>query len=169
MEINIRINDVEKTVKLSPSGDTYVAIVDGREYTVSAATLSHDMLAFFVANRSHTAYVSCGPKGMHMSLDGRDYLVADASPDAETPGASGLHGGDGRLTAPMPGNIVAVHADAGDDVTAGQPIIVLESMKMQNEIVAPVAGKVTRVGCKVGDQVGFNDVLAEIAAHPTET
>ena len=69
---------------------------------------------------------------------------------------------DGRIEAPMPGSIIALHVKPGDPVKSGQPVVVLESMKMHNELVAPVDGVVRSLQCKVGDQVGFGQVLAEI-------
>lgn len=62
----------------------------------------------------------------------------------------------------MPGNIVAVNVEPGETVEPGAPLVVLESMKMQNEIISPVAGEVRSVNCAVGDQVSFGAVLVEI-------
>ena len=62
----------------------------------------------------------------------------------------------------MPGSIVAVNAKVGDTVAVGDSLVVLESMKMQNEITAPVAGEVKSVSCSPGDQVAFGAVLVEI-------
>jgi 3-methylcrotonyl-CoA carboxylase alpha subunit len=59
----------------------------------------------------------------------------------------------GRLTAPMPGKIVAVHVKEGDPVKRGTPLLVLEAMKMEHTITAPADGVVERLRYKVGDQV----------------
>ena len=67
------------------------------------------------------------------------------------------------VTAPMPGTILKVTATVGDSVEAGQPLMVLEAMKMENDIVAPKSGKVTSVLAKQGDAVKANDLLATIA------
>lgn len=73
---------------------------------------------------------------------------------------------DGSLRAPMPGKIVAAPAAAGDTVTKGQPIVVLEAMKMEHALVAPFDGVVESVSVAVGDQVGDGVVLAVVtAAH----
>jgi biotin carboxyl carrier protein len=69
----------------------------------------------------------------------------------------------------MPGSIVAVRVSEGDRVTAGTPVVVLESMKMQNEITAPVDGVVKRINCRVGDRVNLTDLLAEITAQEGNT
>ena len=71
---------------------------------------------------------------------------------------------DGSLRAPMPGKIVATPAKAGDTVTKGQPVIVLEAMKMEHALTAPFDGVVGEIGFAVGDQVTADAVLAKVEA-----
>jgi acyl-CoA carboxylase subunit alpha len=66
----------------------------------------------------------------------------------------------GSLVAPMPGNVVRIGAGRGEPVRAGQPIVVLEAMKMEHQIVAPADGLVAEVRVALGDQVQAGDVLA---------
>lgn len=94
---------------------------------------------------------------------GRNYHIADDD-KSEYSGLGHGASSDGRLEAPMPGTIVAVHVAEGDPVTPGQALIVLESMKMQNEIASPVGGTVRTINCRPGEQVGFGDVLAVVDA-----
>jgi propionyl-CoA carboxylase alpha chain len=68
----------------------------------------------------------------------------------------------GSLLAPMPGKVIRVDASPGDTVTAGQPLLVLEAMKMEHEIVAPAAGVLTALPVSVGDQVDAGTLLAAI-------
>ena len=79
-------------------------------------------------------------------------------------GASGL-ASDGALRAPMPGKIVATPAKPGDTVTKGQPVVVLEAMKMEHALVAPFDGVVGEIGVSVGDQVAADAVLATVEAN----
>lgn len=72
-------------------------------------------------------------------------------------------GGDGRVKAPIPGTIARVLVEAGARVEAGQPLLVLEAMKMENQISAPRAGTVERVSVAVGQSVALGVVLIEIA------
>jgi propionyl-CoA carboxylase alpha chain len=69
----------------------------------------------------------------------------------------------GGQTAPMPGKILAVHVQEGDQVTDGQALVVLEAMKMEHTIHAPAGGMVTEVRCAVGDQVDNGQVLVVIS------
>ena len=71
---------------------------------------------------------------------------------------------DGALRAPMPGKIVAVQAKAGDAVSLGQPIVVLEAMKMEHALTAPFDGVLADLPAKVGDQVTDGAVLARVEA-----
>ncbi|UDY23496.1 biotin carboxylase N-terminal domain-containing protein [Nocardioides sp. Kera G14] len=76
---------------------------------------------------------------------------------------------EGSLLAPMPGAVVAVHAKVGDEVAEGQPLLVLEAMKMQHTITAPHAGQVTELDVAVGDQVTGGTVLAVVHNPDSET
>jgi 3-methylcrotonyl-CoA carboxylase alpha subunit len=76
--------------------------------------------------------------------------------------AEAHEGASGGLTAPMPGKVAAVHVKAGQGVAAGQPLIVVEAMKMEHSIHAPAAGTVTEIRFKTGDQVQEGDVLVVV-------
>ncbi len=81
--------------------------------------------------------------------------------------AAGGHGGggagSGRVTVPMQGTIVKVLVTVGDSVEVGQPVTVLEAMKMENNIVAEMSGTVTEIRVQPGDSVGAGDVVVVIA------
>ncbi|MGZ4175552.1 MAG: ATP-binding protein [Solirubrobacteraceae bacterium] len=71
---------------------------------------------------------------------------------------------DGDVRAPMPGQVLLVHAETGDRVTAGDPLVVLESMKMELVLTAPVDGEVTELTVAVGDKVAVDQPLARVEA-----
>ena len=71
-------------------------------------------------------------------------------------------GGPVEVRAIIPGRVVAVSVESGDDVDAGQQILVVEAMKMQNELRAPREGTVERVGVAVGDTIEVGDLLVVI-------
>jgi biotin carboxyl carrier protein len=66
------------------------------------------------------------------------------------------------VKAPMPGRVVRLLVEVGEDVEEGQGVVVIEAMKMQNELKSPKAGRVIRVGAAVGDTVGSGDVLVVV-------
>ncbi len=81
---------------------------------------------------------------------------------ARAGGSSGSGGGSGEVAAPMQGTIVKVNVEVGQTVAIGDSVVVLEAMKMENQIAADKAGKVTKVNVKQGDTVGSGDVLVVI-------
>lgn len=80
---------------------------------------------------------------------------------APTPVAAPAGAGE-KVTAPMPGTILDIKKNVGDTVKSGEPIIILEAMKMENDIVAPCDGKVTSITVKKGDSVETNQVIATV-------
>ena len=119
-------------------------------------------------------------KRFNITVNGKSYDVAveevgsGAAPAAVAPApaaaapapaaAAPAPAGDGTpVKAPMSGNILDVKVNVGDTVSSGQVIIVLEAMKMENDIVAPCAGKVTSIAVKKGETVNSDTVLATIA------
>lgn len=81
--------------------------------------------------------------------------------------AGGAHAGGGQVAvkAPMPGRVIRVEVEAGDRVRQGQGVVVLEAMKMENELAAPIAGRVTAVHAQAGAAVTKGTVLVEVAAE----
>lgn len=89
-------------------------------------------------------------------------VAAPAAPAASAAAPAPVAAGEGVVKAPMPGNINAVKFSAGQTVKAGDVVIILEAMKMENEIVAPAAGTLKSVFVVKGGTVNTGDALFEI-------
>lgn len=68
----------------------------------------------------------------------------------------------GSVVAPMPGTVIKIVKNVGDEVKAGELVLILEAMKMENEISAPVSGKIAAINCTAGGTVNGGDVLFEV-------
>ncbi|MGY0061617.1 ATP-binding protein [Streptomyces sp. LZ34] len=116
---------------------------------------------------THTfAYATQGA-GHWLGRDGDAWQVAGHDPveAALRGGAVGAHAGE--LTAPMPGTVTVVKAAVGDEVTAGQGLVVVEAMKMEHVISAPHDGTVTELDVTPGSTVAMDQLLAVVAPHET--
>ena len=103
-------------------------------------------------------------------IDGDDIVVdLDAltirfTDKTYAPPAATAAGSDGKLRAPMDGKIIAINVAAGDSVTKGQTLIVLEAMKIQHQLKAALDAKVESVAVKEGQQVSSRTILVTMAA-----
>lgn len=90
---------------------------------------------------------------------------APAEPAAPAPAAAPVAAPEGAHVqgAPMPGKILDIHVNVGDAVTVNQPVLVLEAMKMESEIVAEVEGTIASINVEKGDMVNPGDTLFSIA------
>ena len=102
--------------------------------------------------------------GTHLAFQyaGWSFLIDDRTLAAST--RQGDNSSDGKLRASMNGRVVAVLVVAGDSVDVGQPMIVVEAMKMEHVHRAPVAGRVSLIRVVVGEQVAARRVIAEVEA-----
>ncbi|MEU7313181.1 biotin carboxylase N-terminal domain-containing protein [Streptomyces sp. NPDC007083] len=109
--------------------------------------------------------VRCGDgdtPGVWLGRDGEAWQVRDHDPVADAlRRAGGAHGAD-ALTAPMPGTVTVVKAAVGDEVAAGQSLLVVEAMKMEHVITAPHAGRVAELEVTAGSTVAMDQVLAVV-------
>ena len=97
-----------------------------------------------------------------MTVDGRTFLIAAAGGGKRA--RSSVGGGTdlpGKLSAPLAGVFVEARVAVGDTIEADQTVVVVEAMKMQNEIRSPLAGTVTAIRFSAGDRVEKGDIVLE--------
>lgn len=102
---------------------------------------------------------------VHVDVEGQslEFRLAPPPTIEEAVRHATAHGdGAAALVAPMPGRVIAVRAGEGDEVVAHQPVIVIEAMKMEHAVVAPMDGTLTGVMVAVGQQVQRGDLLGEV-------
>jgi propionyl-CoA carboxylase alpha chain len=133
------------------AGDEPVHLVSSAPEEVVLADASGVACSFAVARYGRDVYVDSARGPVHF----------DAVPRFPEPGSSVA---EGSLVAPMPGNVIRLGAQAGDTVTAGQPLIWLEAMKMEHTITAPSDGVLSSLNVTTGQQVEVGAVLAIVEA-----
>jgi acetyl-CoA/propionyl-CoA carboxylase, biotin carboxylase, biotin carboxyl carrier protein len=122
-----------------------------------------DLILTYAGRTVRFAYAAAdGPDGQvtWLGRDGFAWAIADAPPAALRGARAGST--DGTVRSPMPGTILAVHVSLGQAVTAGQPVLVVEAMKMEHTVTAPMDGVVSELTAKAGQQVRMDETLAVI-------
>jgi acetyl-CoA/propionyl-CoA carboxylase biotin carboxyl carrier protein len=104
-----------------------------------------------------------GPAGGTVTWLGRDGQAWALTEESAAPVRGGdTAAGDGTVRSPMPGTVLTVNVKAGDPVTAGQPVVVVEAMKMEHAVPAPIDGVVAELTVNAGQQVQMDQTLAVI-------
>jgi 3-methylcrotonyl-CoA carboxylase alpha subunit len=134
--------------------------IGGQAWPLSTRALGDDRYDVTLGGERHTlAVYLIGERVAVFGATGSQELH-EIDPIAHAGEAAG---GAGRLTAPMPGKMIAFHVKPGDTVTAGQPLAVMEAMKMEHTISAPRAGTVAELMYAVGDQVAEGGELLRLS------
>ncbi|MFJ9803422.1 acetyl-CoA carboxylase biotin carboxylase subunit [Streptomyces wuyuanensis] len=116
---------------------------------------------------THAFHHAAAPGGTWLGRDGDSWYVQDHDPVAASLSGAARQGAD-TLAAPMPGTVTVVKVAVGDEVEAGQSLLVVEAMKMEHVISAPHAGTVTELDVTPGTTVVMDQVLAVVAPHGDE-
>ncbi len=162
----------------------YITTIDGKEYTVEIIDEKHisidgkilevdfesvngqPVFSLLIDGKSHEGYVYSDEENWQVLLRGRLYQ-ATVEDEREkrlhaSAGSDLSEGGEFHLKAPMPGMIVAILVSEGDEVKKGQVLLILESMKMQNELKSPRDGTIHRIRAKVGEKVEQKQALLTV-------
>jgi len=136
--------------------------LDGREVLVDAVLARRDVLSLLIDGKAYEIKREATPTDTHLWVGSARYSVELRDPRSlRTRKGSGDDGkGPKKLIAPMPGRVVRVLAKENDEVEAGRGIVVVEAMKMQNEIKSPKKGTVRKILAAEGATVNAGDVLA---------
>jgi geranyl-CoA carboxylase alpha subunit len=152
-------NEKAHALRISMAGNRYSLELDGAPAEIEVTAVDGRTLRFHDGARRETALVAFDGDRLHIRFRERQDLFVDATyaPPAEKAAA-----GDGVLKAPMVGQVVRVNAAPGTAVTKGEVLVVIEAMKMENQVIAPYDGEVESVSVSVGDHVDANQVLMKL-------
>ena len=167
MKLIAKLSDQEHELHLRLSDEMATVLVDGRGYDLTVHQPAEGVVLLQSGNRVYECRVEPHQKSRNVfdvTLHGRSYTITIADPKRLRSGENSHRQdhGSAEITAPMPGKVVRVLVEAGATIEAGAGIVVVEAMKMQNEMKSPRAGVVTAINANTGDTVNAGDVLAVV-------
>jgi biotin carboxyl carrier protein len=170
MTFEIELDGSCRLISIEPAGTgRYRILVDGKAHDVLAERAGDFGLSMMIGeHRTSNRDVQVAPAGgrgeLLVTIDGRTVPVSvnGRRRGRGSPDAAGHAAGEQSIMAPMPGRVVRVLVGPGDEVTARQGVVVVEAMKMENELRSPKAGKVRDVTVKAGMSVEAGRVLVVI-------
>jgi 3-methylcrotonyl-CoA carboxylase alpha subunit len=156
----LRCDGADYAVSASAAGRGWRLRLPDGEHQASGDRLAEDIIAAVVDAARHSVRVIAQPGGLAVFAGGQSWIIEIVDPLAPPAGAD-LHAG--RLTAPMPGRVVQLLVKTGDAVRQGQPMLVIEAMKMEHMIAAPRDGTVAAVHYAPGELVEEGAELIALA------
>ena len=165
MTYDVIIDGRTHRVEVERGRDGMQVRVDGKAMTVDAVIAERDVMSLLIEGRSYDIKRETTAASEHMVVRGITFTSEVRDPRAlrsRQAAAAASDTGPKKLVSPMPGKVVRILAPAGTAVEAGQGVVVVEAMKMQNEIKSPKAGVVQSIAVTEGMAVNSGDVLATV-------
>ncbi|MFN8529004.1 MAG: biotin/lipoyl-containing protein [Anaerolineae bacterium] len=154
------INDKKFEIDIDKDG---ILLVNGERRDVDFRVLDEGLFSMIMQGKSYELVIEERDDRVDVSVRGKvlEGQVLDERAQLLLTRRAGVTAGSGEISikAPMPGLIVAINVREGDEVKSGQTIVVLESMKMQNELKAPREGIIQRISVQPGQTVEQNKLL----------
>jgi biotin carboxyl carrier protein len=162
MIYEITIDAKSYRLELARNGESWRCQLDGRIFEIDARLVRPDVLSLIIGNRSYEIMRERGFADVHVWIDGCRYAAEARDPRSMRGRRVGSRDEKGprKLVASMPGKVVRLLAAEKNEIEAGQAIMVIEAMKMQNEIKSPKKGILQRIVAVAGSTVNAGDVLA---------
>ena len=165
MKFDVRILGKTRTVELQRDGPGWRVSLNGVPVDVDAVEIAPNIFSILLNGESHEVRITVAGDGTLTLQDRHHEFTAEVvDPRAWRGRRHGAVEAEGRqqVVAPMPGKVVRLLVQTGDKVEAGQGLLVVEAMKMQNEVRSPKTGTVERLLAKEGQAVYAGDILAWI-------
>lgn len=165
MTYEILIDGTTHRIELERGEQGWVCRLDGDEVAVDAVIARPDVMSLIIGGTAYEVKREVANSGdTHYWVKNSRFAVEVRDPRSlrSRKAAAGAGEGPQKLVAPMPGKIVRVLLAAGSEVEAGQGVLVVEAMKMQNELKSPKKGVVKQVMASEGAAVNAGDVLAVV-------
>lgn len=154
-----RISDQIVETKFEKNSDGWAAVVNNQAITLRS--IGRNLFSANLNGKQFTIAAIKNKETYYLDID--SVLIELTEPSAENfASTAGAHGSKDKVFAPMPGKIVKVLVNVGDAVTEKQPLVIVEAMKMENNVVSAAKGKVKAVYFAAGDQVGTDQPIIEI-------
>jgi biotin carboxyl carrier protein len=165
MTYDIIVDGKTHHVEVTRGEKTWLCKVDGEEIEIDATLTARDILSVLIDNKAYEIKRERSQQGeLHMVLGSARYAVDVQDPRSlhTRRAVAGVESGPQKVKAPMPGKVVRILVSENEEVKAGQGVIVMEAMKMQNEMKSPKDGKVQKILTAEGSAVNAGDTLAVI-------
>ena len=164
MEQELTIDDKVYKLEIEHKDGRYHINIDSRNYIIDYTSISNNRFSLLIDNKAITVYHSEANGKKYLSIEGEQFCIEETKAGSIHAGGTDSTGlkEDPIVCSPMPGKVVKISVKVGDEVEKGQGLVIVEAMKMENEIKSPMKGRIGKVNFKEGDLVDARQAIIEI-------
>ena len=164
MEQEFTIDDKVYKLNIEHKDGTYHINIDSRNFIIDYSSISNNCFSLLIDNKAFTIYHSEANGKKYLSIEGEQFCIEETKSESIRAGGTDSTGlkEDPIVCSPMPGKVVKIMVKEGDEVEKGQGLVIVEAMKMENEIKSPMKGRIGKVNFKEGDLVDARQTIIEI-------
>lgn len=170
MDLQFNINQETYKIEIDSKDGKFLIKLGGKQYYVDSQPISESCLSLLVDGKAYTVFVAEDKTKRYISIQGEQFCIEEAKSEAETRSVAeaGTLKGIPTISSPMPGKVVKILVGKGDKVKKGQGLVIVEAMKMENEIRSPGAGIVKKINFKEGNLVDTTDPIIELESGESQ-
>jgi len=163
-EFDFLLDGEPRKISVETRDGTLVVRERGRVLEAEVKRISGNELQFRFGGRSVRAYLARAGERTYVTVDGRAFVVSESRPDTVRPGEGDERSAETnlRVRSPMPGKVTKIAVAEGEEVRKNQTLVIVEAMKMENEIKTSIDGVVKKIHVAVGDRVDAEKTIIEI-------
>jgi biotin carboxyl carrier protein len=164
MDLQFKIDQKIHKVEIDLKDGKYLVKLGDKQHQVDSQRISENCISLLVDGKAYTVFIADDKTKRYISVQGEQFCIEEAKAETETRSladASTLKGIP-TISSPMPGKIVKILVREKDKVRKNQSLVIVEAMKMENEIRSPGAGIVKKINFKEGDLVDAAEPIVEL-------
>jgi biotin carboxyl carrier protein len=170
MELELSVEEQNYKLEVDHKNGKYLVKVGDKQYELDSQVISKNCLSLLVDGKAYTVFIAEDKGKKYISVQGEQFCVEEAKAQAEARSIAetATLKGTPTIASPMPGKIVKILVREEDKVEKGQGLVIVEAMKMENEIRSASAGVVKKINFKEGDLVDAAVPIIELELQEEE-
>jgi len=164
MEFEFYLEDKIHKVSVELKDGLYQVALGEENYQVDCCPISSNCFSILIGEKAYTVFIADNLEEKCIALKGEQYMLKKTSHEDQPKYASsaGILNSNGLISTPMPGKIVKVLVSKGEVVEKGQSLIIVESMKMENNIYSPFKAKIAKINVSPGELAQPGEALLDL-------
>ncbi|MFP4528316.1 MAG: biotin/lipoyl-containing protein [Candidatus Kapaibacterium sp.] len=166
--MEIKFNNEIHEIIPEKRDDGFVATIGGEIFDAKATAANANTIIFRRGGRTFAAFAAQDAENYYVVIDGRPFVFEKPKDEEKSFESAADNGNRQDVTTPMPGSVVKVEVEVGQEVKEGDPLVIVEAMKMETSLFASIDGVVTKISATAGEQVDSDTVLVVVEKPDSE-